>query len=425
MPPETGNETRTQGSLKFGAIPAAVWRSGAYFAPAHLLRRRRGHLGSGIPSPETSLGAVLSVLADELVLAGFKVTRNPPTAKAWERINSEVVEALNVFDRNGWLDDPAGYHRAPEMPSDMSTRPVRGWETLGLPWEQLRWSSGWAPRDDEPGLDRWASYERNDRASAWILRHRSDAPRHWAVLLHGTEQGRLLVDQKVFQARRLFQELGCNVVMPLLPLHATRRARDGLGTGFPTLDVLDNIHGLAQSVFDVRSALAWIATQDPLSVSVTGLSLGGNVAALVAGLEPPLGGVVGLVPAVDFPDVFRRQIPHGMRHSDTFTTMHAASSRLHQVVSPLAFTPATPSDRLYLLAGLHDRLLDPLSQAAKLAEHWATENVTWLDRGHVTHMASPQLTKVVESAIAAAPDLIERPAPPRPARPTSALGTSG
>jgi acetyl esterase/lipase len=169
--------------------------------------------------------------------------------------------------------------------------------------------------------------------------------------------------------------------------------------------VLDNVHGLAQSAYDIRCLLRWIATQAALSVSVTGLSLGGGVAALVAGLEPEIGAVVGLVPAVDFPEVFRRQSPRHMRRSDEFLHLHAASKTLHEVVSPLSFRPATAPAQLHILAGIHDRLLDPLSQAARLAEHWGTTNVTWVDRGHVTHMGSGGVIATLEHAITAAPNL--------------------
>ncbi len=346
----------------------------------------------------------MSVIADEAVLAGFKVVRDPPTIEAWDRISSELSVALDVFDQHGWLEDPGSYHREPIVP-EATMRLVRGWETRGLGWEQLRWTSEWMSHRDEPGTARWASYARNERASAWILRHRDDTPRHWAVLLHGTEQGRLLVDQQVFRARHLYEELGCNVVMPVLPLHASRRPADGADSGFPTLDVLDNVHGLAQSAYDVRCLLAWVRQQRPRSISLTGLSLGGGVAALVAGLEEPLGAVVGLVPAVDFPELFRRQTPRRMRRGAAVSKLAEDSTRLHGVVSPLSFTPATPAERRYLVAGLHDRLLDPLTQAGRLAEHWQTDQVTWLDRGHVTHMRDHEMLAVLSDAIRSAPDL--------------------
>lgn len=407
MPEQRLNE-RPQNSLKYSALPMALWRSGMYFAPGYRDKRVANHSTAGLPAPGTSAGAIFSVLADEMVLAGFKIIRNPPTDQTWERFGYEVAHAEEQFDAAGWLADPRSYHQDPSVPDDIHSAAVARYATLGLPWQQLRWASKWQPWPDEPGAQRWLAYAENRRASAWILRHHDSQPRHWAVLVHGTEQGRLLVDQMVFRARKLHEELGCNVVLPLLPLHGSRRTRDGAGTGFPTVDPLDNVHGLAQSAFDVRTLLRWIETQSPASVSVSGLSLGGYVAALVAGLEPALGAVVGMVPAVDFPEVFHRQSPKEMRGQERFEAMAAASARVHEVVSPLRFIPATPPERLYVVAGLHDRLLDPRAQTARLVDHWGTSNVTWLARGHVTHMSSPELTAVLCDAISAAPLLTPR-----------------
>ncbi len=394
------SSVRPQRSLKLLAAPEALWRSGAYFVPGFVHRRRHRHDRAGLPRPSMSLGGVASVLADEVVLAGFKITRDPPTAQTWDRIEDEVERAVPLFEQRGWFDDPASYHQAPSIPPDLAFHPVDRWEARGLPWQQLRWTSSWTPDPEEPGAARWGGYDRNERASAWMLRHDDDRPRHWAIVLHGTEQGRLLVDQRVFRARHLFAELGVNVLMPILPLHASRRPRDPASSGFPTLDVLDDVHGLAQSAHDVRCLLAWVRDQQPAGVSVTGLSLGGGVAALVAGLEvEPLDAVVCLVPAVDLPEVFRRQTPRHMRREEAFERLGASSQRLHEVVSPLAFSPSTPSDRRFVLAGLHDRLLDPLTQAGRLAEHWGVTDVRWLDRGHVTHLGGSELGALLDSAL--------------------------
>lgn len=399
--PAAASATSPQPGLKLTAVPRALVRSAAYFAPPGLLRRRRLHRAAGIPTPGTSPLAAASVVADEVVLAGFKITRDPPTSEAWERIATEVDEALGLFEARGWMDDPRSYHRDPEHPEDIAALRVKRWERMGLPWEQLRWTSTWEPAPEEPGARRWTDYDRNHRASAWLLRHPDSRPRPWVVLVHGTEQGRLLVDQRVFRVRHLFAELGCNVVMPLLPLHASRRPREEPSTGFPTLDVLDNVHGLAQSAHDVRALLRWVRGQDPRSVSVVGLSLGGGVAALVAGLErEPLDGVAGLVPAVDFPEVFRRQTPHSMRSETSFVQLDVASRQLHSVVSPMSFPTATPPERLHILAGLNDRLLDPRTQAGVLADHWGTRNTRWVDQGHVTHMGSGALVETIVAATA-------------------------
>ncbi|MFV0316464.1 MAG: hypothetical protein ACK5O2_05810 [Microthrixaceae bacterium] len=398
-PPPEGEPTAPQAGIKLAAVPRAFLRSAAYFTPPAVWRRNRRYRAAGLPTPGTSPLAAISVVADEVVLAGFKITREPPTAEAWERITGEVRTALDVFESKGWLDDPSSYHREPQYPADVHSVSVRRWERSGMPWKQLRWTSTWEPDPLEPGTDRWKGYDHNDRASAWLLRHDDDQPRPWVVVVHGTEQGRLLVDQRVFRVRHMYEDLGANVIMPLLPLHASRRPRQCATSGFPTLDTLDNIHGLAQSAFDVRCALEWVRSQDPAGISLVGLSLGGGVAALVAGLDEPFDGVLGLVPAVDFPELFHRQTPHEMRSEASFMHLDVSSRRLHSVVSPLSFTPATPPQRLHVLAGLNDRLLDPRTQAGPLIEHWATTNSRWVDQGHVTHMGTGAMVEMIDAAL--------------------------
>lgn len=392
---------RPQLALKYTAAPAALYRWGRYFTRSSLARRSDEHGRAGLPFAGLSAASMLAVLADEVVLAGFTITRDPPTESARQRIAAEADAAVAVFESNGWLGSPASYHRTPAAPDHPDIVPVRKPERLGLPWEQIRWRSEYRPHAGEPGSQRWFGYDGNERAAAWLLRHRDDVPRKWAVMVHGTEQGRLLVDQTIFRARKLYSS-GCNVVMPILPLHACRRTSDAECMGFPSLDIMDNIHGLAQSVEDVRALLAWIRQQNPVAIGIAGLSLGGNVAAIVAGLDGPFDAVVGIVPAVDFPELFHRRTPHAMRGEEEFERLAATSRLLHRVVSPLVFSPDTDPSRLHVVAGLNDRLLDPIAQIARLIDHWGTSNVTWLARGHVTQMGSPELSQVLSDAMAAA-----------------------
>lgn len=395
---------RPQLALKYTAAPSAVYRWGRYFSPTGLNRRRTAHRDAGLPEPSLSTAGLMSVLADEVVLAGFIITRDPPTEEARQRIAAESARAVAMFTERGWLSDPLSYHRDPAVPSDATVIEVRKPETLGRPWQQLRWTSAYRPHAGEPGADRWLGYDRNNRAAAWLLRHRDNEPRPWVVMIHGTEQGRLLIDQIIFRASHLHRS-GCNVVMPILPLHASRRPKDTESMGFPSLDIMDNVHGLAQSAEDVRALIRWVEEQNPTTITLGGLSLGGNVAALVAGLDREFDSVVGIVPAVDFPEVFHRQTPHYMRGEAEFAELRATTAILHTVVSPLSFQPATPPEQLHVVAGLHDRLLDPVAQTARLADHWRTTNVTWLERGHVTQMGSRELGDVLAAAagIGAAP----------------------
>ncbi len=89
-------------------------------------------------------------------------------------------------------------------------------------------------------------------------------------------------DLFAFRVKHLHRELGLNVAMPVLPHHGPRR---DLGHSWPGFDLLGNIATMIRAVSDVRSVIGWIGDQDPASVAVVGMSLGGPVAALTAGLD--------------------------------------------------------------------------------------------------------------------------------------------
>jgi pimeloyl-ACP methyl ester carboxylesterase len=239
--------------------------------------------------------------------------------------------------------------------------------------------SSWTPADGVAGRERWMSYEANRIARATVLRH-SGGPRPWIVCVHGTAMGRD-IDLQSFHARHLFNDLGCNVVLPILPLHGPRRNARRSDAQFPSIDPLDNVHGLAQAAHDVRRIIGWIGTQSPVAIGVQGVSLGGYVAALVAGLEASLDCVIAIIPVTDFPTLFRSQTPPGMLAR--LTPMLEPATALHSVVSPLRFDPSTPVARRFIAAGLVDRLVDAVGQVAPLWHHWEQPSIHWYPGGHI------------------------------------------
>src|SRR5665811_415742 len=102
------------------------------------------------------------------------------------------------------------------------------------------------------------------------------------------------------QAIRLHRDLGLNVVLPVLPLHGSRRLSRVGGEQFLGFDLMNTVHGLAQSAWDVRRVIGWARAQGAPSVGLYGVSLGGYTAALVAGIEPDLDCVIAGIPVVDF-----------------------------------------------------------------------------------------------------------------------------
>ena len=236
---------------------------------------------AGLPVPSVSPGLAAQVAIDETLLAVAAGPNRMPRRADYERVGAELAHARLLFETQGWLDDPASYHRTPPPLVDPAVD--RGW-ALGQRYERLLFNSGWAPRPDEPGAERWAGYEPNRTAVAAILRHRGP-PRPWVVAVHGFACGYPFMDFVGLHALRLHRELGLNVAMPVLPLHGPRKITRLSGEAMLSFDLVNTVHGLTQAVWDLRRLLTWIDAQDAPGVAVYGVSLGAYVAALLAGLD--------------------------------------------------------------------------------------------------------------------------------------------
>ncbi|HET6304939.1 MAG TPA: hypothetical protein VFG80_09160, partial [Myxococcota bacterium] len=71
--------------------------------------------------------------------------------------------------------------------------------------------------------------------------------------------------------------------------------------------------------------------------------------------------------------------------------------RLLTVVSPLAFAPRVPQERLYLYAGMADRLAPP-HQALELWRHWGEPRLAWYHGSHVSFLFEPDVEALLLEA---------------------------
>jgi hypothetical protein len=208
-------------------------------------------------------------------------------------------------------------------------------------------------------------------------------------------------DLEAFRSLRYHRDLGFNVIHPVLPLHGPRRAGKRSGDAFITLDFLNNVHGMAQAVWDVRRCIAWARSNGATCVVVHGVSLGAYTAALLSGVEPGLGGVIAGVPSVDLAWVMRQHVPEKARPAvDAHGILGELADQVHHVVSPLAFECLVPDDRRFIYAGVADRMAKP-EAAHRLWEHWDEPSICWYGGSHVGFALSREVRRFVGDAITA------------------------
>jgi dienelactone hydrolase len=203
------------------------------------------------------------------------------------------------------------------------------------------------------------------------------------MCLHGFGMGWPLADIRGFRVRQLYRA-GLNILMPVLPLHRPRAVSSVRGQGFLSIDLIDSVHGLTQSVWDVRRAIGWLRQeQDAEVVGIFGLSLGAYVASLVASLDGDLASVIVGIPAVDLPDLYRRHAPPGVRRlAEEAGALGETASAVHRVVSPLSMAPRVPVERRFIFAGLGDRM-STFGHAHRLWLHWERPRLETYEGGHV------------------------------------------
>jgi hypothetical protein len=374
-----------------GPLTGSVAKAGGYYA-----RSWGAYLGgarSDLPTARPTLSLATHALRDELVLVGLLWRRPLSDPAAYEQINREVVEAVEFYGNRGWLDKPQDFFTAPPTPTEVS---IRSFTSRNRTHERITFDSGYAPHPGEPGAERWMSYTANNRDYALMLRH--PEPRPWMVCVHGTEMGRAELDLTLFRAWHLHEDFGLNVILPVLPMHGPRARRLPKGAVFPGENVLDDVHGTAQAVWDVRRLIAWIRSEQPdARIGLNSISLGGYIAALVASLDEDLTCAILGVPPSNLVELLGRH--SGLPKDDPRRKTLDLAKPIGQMISPLSMEPKVPPRGRFIYAGVADRIVHPRQQVVQLWEHWGRPDIGWYHGGHTGFFQARPVQRYVDAAL--------------------------
>lgn len=371
--------------VKAGGYYARSW--GAYLGGTH----------NDLPVARPTLSLATHALRDELVLVGLLWRRPLSDPAVYEEINREVGEAVDFYGSRGWLEKPQDFFPAPPAPSHVS---IRSFTNRGRTHQRMTIASGYEPHPGEPGADRWMSYTGNRRGYAVMLRHKDSdrEPRPWLVCVHGTEMGRAGLDLTLFRAWHLHERFGLNVILPVLPMHGPRAKGLPKGAVFPGENVMDDVHGTAQSVWDVRRVIAWIRAQEPdARIGLNSISLGGYIASLVASLDDDLTCAILGVPPSNLVELLGRH--SGLPKDDPRRLTLELARPIGRMVSPLSMEPKVPAKGRFIYAGVADRIVHPRQQVMQLWEHWGRPDVGWYHGGHTGFFQARPVQRYVEAAL--------------------------
>lgn len=332
---------------------------------------------------------------DRSVLTLMKRPSQYPDERQRMRVAYEVERAHRLYDGRGLLAEPGAFHEAP--PPLTNPRTVRK-RFRGFDVDHLIFPSAFRPEPGDPTAARWLARERNRTAHAWVIRH-PEPDRPWLVCLHGLGMGHPRLDFGAFDVPKLVNKQGFNVLLPVLPLHGARRDRGVRLGALLSYELVENLHGLRQSVWDVRRLMGWARTQGAGPMGAYGVSIGSLVAALLAATEP-LDLVLAGIPVCDVPTLFHAHAPPALRKTledDAF--LGDPVRELYSMVSPGTLGTRTPGDRRFLYGGLADHLSTP-QQAVALWEAWDRPGLHWYHGGHVGFFWSASVRRYVVNALA-------------------------
>ena len=386
-----GNDKAPDGRNPLANIVGPFTKAGGYYA-----RSWSAYLGgarSELPTARPTLSLATHALRDELVLVGLLWRRPLSDPAAYEQINREVHEALDFYGAQGWLEKPQSFFPAPPAPVDVS---IRSFTSRNRTHQRLSFASGYEPHAGEPGAERWMSYTGNNRDYALMLRHKE--PRPWIVCVHGTEMGRAGLDLTLFRAWHLHEDFGLNVILPVLPMHGPRARGLPKGAVFPGENVMDDVHGTAQAVWDVRRVIAWIRAQQPgARIGLNSISLGGYIAALVASLDDDLTCAILGVPPSNLVELLGRH--SGLPKDDPRQLTIELAKPIGRMVSPLSMEPKVPPQGRFIYAGVADRIVHPRQQVMALWEHWGRPDIGWYPGGHTGFFQARPVQRYVDAAL--------------------------
>ena len=365
-----------------------------------------GYLAAGeapVPPdvPAEQMGVRLSTRAatDEVAMLAVVLTTRPQAVGSRaRRIGREIDEALEIFEEKGWLEEAESYHRIPPPAGDFGSQSFRhkGWDL-----EYLSFESGYEPWPEEPGRDRWLSYENNCTARAVVLRHPDGEPRPWLVCIHGLRTSSPQTSSDLFQPEYFYQKLGLNLLYPVLPLHGPRKPGLLSGELLFSGDMVDLLHTGAHAAWDVRRLLGWLRSpeQSAPAIGLLGHSLGGYAAALTASLDTGVDCVVAANPSVDPSHMFWRDgLSVATRYLKTEGVTQKKSDQLLRAVSPLAMQPKVPGEGRAILASVADRII-PANEPDSLWHHWDQPRVLWHQGTHFGLLQTSKGRRAVKDAL--------------------------
>ena len=233
-------------------------------------------------------------------------------------------------------------------------------------------------------------YAVNNTVTAYFFQPPGPGPHPAMVVLHEWNAGSTVGAFKLAQAL-VSADVAALVVVE--PYSLSRKPRGKQYDGRDDTEILSGnvphmVGALRQAVLDSRRGLDYLARRpdiDPSRLGIAGISLGGILSGLTAGVDPRIKVVVTIVGGADFAKGFwdgivtRRYRDQIKRSGYTYETYQAAMAPI-DAASWLPKRHFNPEDVL-MINGCYDLVVLP-DGAKALARDFGGTKIVWLNTGH-------------------------------------------
>lgn len=307
------------------------------------------------------------VVLDEVALSGMTLMAPPPKLERSIQSCADAGAELSAL----------GVARANTAPDPLLVRSIHRRRLGRHTYEQLTF-------DHDPGLPEALAREGfGGLATAVVhLCRQGDDRRPWLVWVHGAGQGQP-IDLLVSRARRIQEDLGFNVALPVQPGCGVR---GDAWPEYPNMDPLANVAGMMRAVSEARALVRWLRPQATV-VAVAGVSMGSPVAGLVSHLEHVDAAAV-YTPIFGLNTMIAAHLGRwGPSVRDTVALLRSeAVEQVSSAVDYKSVEPSAPAEHRLIVGAWHDQMA-MREPALALHRRWGGQ-MYWHPGSHVGHLFS-------------------------------------
>lgn len=265
----------------------------------------------------------------------------------------------------------------------------RRWALPGLVSEDLVFRSLHRPLARGFARRYRREYAENHTVYARRIRPRSSRARPRLLYLHGYMQPETWVEELGLLAAMALR-LDVEIVQLQPPYHGRRTPRAARFGGelYWTADLVRSLEALRQNLLDARTLLGWLLARDERPVGVSGLSLGGALAACLTCLEPRFAFSIPLIAHMDLGALVRDAPVLGRmrRELGAFGWSPADFAAFVRELGWESLAPVLPPGRIQIFAADADAFFDP-EVVREMWRRWGEPEIHWYPCSHMGFVA--------------------------------------